>query len=65
MQIQREKFFALTASLAGFWPNAGCMIDLGGVATEDSTTTTPASTTATTASTTEDATPAPRRPTHR
>ncbi|WP_096326349.1 hypothetical protein [Nannocystis exedens] len=62
MQIQREKFFALTATLAGFWPNAGCVINLGGgTATDGSTTatttgTTTTTTTTTTASTTDDAT---------
>jgi hypothetical protein len=30
MRIEREKFFVLTARLAGFWPNAGCVIRPGG-----------------------------------
>lgn len=28
MQIQRERFLALTATLAGFWPNAGCTLSI-------------------------------------
>jgi hypothetical protein len=52
MQIQREKFFALTATLAGFWPNAGCVINVGGgTASAGTTTTTSTSTSATTSTT--------------
>jgi hypothetical protein len=43
VQIHREKFFALTATLAGFWPNAACVINLGGgtatLGTSDATST--------------------------
>ncbi|MDC0666838.1 hypothetical protein [Nannocystis radixulma] len=54
LQIQREKFFALTASLAGFWPNAACTINLGGgtANTGESTAGTTTTTTTTTGTTT-------------
>ena len=64
MQIQREKFFALTASLAGFRPGAGRTIEVGDeAASEGSTATTSPGATATTtasASTRGGATPGSR-----
>lgn len=51
MQIHREKFLALTATLAGFFPGAACTIKLDGLsvsATLDLTTTTDGTTDTTT-----------------
>jgi hypothetical protein len=55
MHIHREKFLALTATLAGFWSNSACTIKLDGLsvsATLDLTTTTAGETTLDTTSTT-------------
>lgn len=55
MQIHREKFLALTATLAGFWSNSACTIKLDGLsisATLDVTTTTDGGETLETTSTT-------------
>ncbi|MCY0992745.1 hypothetical protein OV203_36735 [Nannocystis sp. ILAH1] len=42
MQIQREKFFALTASLAGFRPDAGRTIEVADEAASEGATATTA-----------------------
>lgn len=33
MEIERDKFFALTATMAGFWPNAACAFTFGRTST--------------------------------
>lgn len=64
MQIQREKFLALTASLAGFRPDAGRTIEVADAAASEgaTATTTPGASPSSTASasTTGGATPGSR-----
>ncbi|MFZ6178363.1 hypothetical protein [Nannocystis pusilla] len=62
MQIQREKFLALTASLAGFRPDAGRTIEVGDAAASEGATetTTPGASSTASASTTGGATPGSR-----